>query len=231
MNAARRRQIAALLDARFREAGTEARAVGSKAYMKSDLEFYGVTMPDVRRIVREIVEAQAELDREDLLDVARRMFATDNFDLRTGAVALLEAKADLLSPQDLPALIEWVTAASCWAHVDFLATKVFPPPLAKLSEKRQADQIRRWAKSRDLWIRRTALLVQHDALKHGGGDFDLFTEIASPMLTEQVFWIRKAIGWVLREVSKKRPALVRQFIRAHGAEMSGLTRREAEKYL
>jgi 3-methyladenine DNA glycosylase AlkD len=59
----------------------------------------------------------------------------------------------------------------------------------------------------------------------------LFAEIAAPMLEEKEFFIRKAIGWVLREVSKKRPALVFDFIREHGARASGLTRREAMKYL
>jgi 3-methyladenine DNA glycosylase AlkD len=231
MNATRRRAIVRELDARFRAEGTADRARGSKAYMKSDLAFYGVTSPQVRQAARDVVHANPELDREDAVHLARALFATDNFDLRSGAVAILEKKAHLLEPDDLPALIALVTDASCWAHVDWLATKVFPPPLAKRTTKARADQIRRWAKSPDLWIRRTALLVQHDELKKGGGDFDLFAAIAAPMLEERVFWIRKAIGWILREVSKKRPALVRGFIREHGERMSGLTRREAEKYL
>ena len=80
-------------------------------------------------------------------------------------------------------------------------------------------------------MRRTALLAQLRALRHGGGDFALFAEIAAPMLEEREFFIRKAIGWVLREVSKKRPELVRDFLAEHGARASGLTRREASKYL
>jgi 3-methyladenine DNA glycosylase AlkD len=51
------------------------------------------------------------------------------------------------------------------------------------------------------------------------------------MLPEKEFFIRKAIGWVLRETARRRPELVRRFIAAHGAEMSGLTRREASKYV
>ena len=63
------------------------------------------------------------------------------------------------------------------------------------------------------------------------GDFALFAEIAGPMLEEKEFFVRKAIGWVLREVSKKRPALVRDFLLAHGSRASGVTWREATKYL
>jgi 3-methyladenine DNA glycosylase AlkD len=51
------------------------------------------------------------------------------------------------------------------------------------------------------------------------------------MLHEREFFIRKAIGWVLREVSKKRPSLVQEFLREHGERASGLTMREATKYL
>ena len=92
-------------------------------------------------------------------------------------------------------------------------------------------RLRTWARDRDFWVRRTALLAQLRALRHGGGDFALFAEIAAPMLEEREFFIRKAIGWVLREVSKKRPELVRDFLAEHGARASGLTRREASKYL
>jgi 3-methyladenine DNA glycosylase AlkD len=73
--------------------------------------------------------------------------------------------------------------------------------------------------------------VQLDALRRGGGDFPLFARLAEGMIEEREFFIRKAIGWVLREVSKKRPALVAAFLRDHGARASGLTVREASKYL
>ena len=89
--------------------------------------------------------------------------------------------------------------------------------------------LRRWARDRDFWVRRTALLAQLDALRRGGGDFDLFAEIAAPMLGEKEFFIRKALGWVLREVSKKRPALSHAFLRRHLGALSGLTLREGAK--
>jgi hypothetical protein len=68
-------------------------------------------------------------------------------------------------------------------------------------------------------------------LSHERGDFDLFARLAVGMLDEREFFIRKAIGWVLREVSKKRSKLVFEFLRAHRDEVSGLTLREGAKYL
>jgi 3-methyladenine DNA glycosylase AlkD len=61
--------------------------------------------------------------------------------------------------------------------------------------------------------------------------FSVFAVLAVPMLGEKEFFIRKAIGWVLREVSKKDPAAVAAFLREHRADVSGLTMREGAKYL
>jgi 3-methyladenine DNA glycosylase AlkD len=91
--------------------------------------------------------------------------------------------------------------------------------------------LRRWAGDEDFWVRRTALLAQLDELRAGGGDFALFGELAVPMLGEKEFFIRKAIGWILRDTSKRRPELVRDFVAEHGGAMSGLTFREATRRL
>jgi 3-methyladenine DNA glycosylase AlkD len=68
-------------------------------------------------------------------------------------------------------------------------------------------------------------------LRAGAGHFALFAGFASTMIEEKEFFIRKAIGWVLREVSKKRPELVEPFLSRHIAVVSGLTLREGSKYL
>ena len=88
-----------------------------------------------------------------------------------------------------------------------------------------------WARDDNFWVRRTALLAQLRQLSHEAGDFALFARLAAPMLGEREFFIRKAIGWVLREVSKKRPTLVFRFLRDHREEVSALTLSEGAKYL
>ncbi|HWO09088.1 MAG TPA: DNA alkylation repair protein, partial [Polyangiaceae bacterium] len=71
----------------------------------------------------------------------------------------------------------------------------------------------------------------HDALRAGGGDFEHFARLAASMLGEREFFIRKAIGWVLRSVASKRPALVARFVAEHLESLSGLTYREATRAL
>ncbi|HET9932655.1 MAG TPA: DNA alkylation repair protein, partial [Polyangiaceae bacterium] len=88
-----------------------------------------------------------------------------------------------------------------------------------------------WATDENFWVRRTALLSFHDALLAGNGDFDHFERIATPMLVEREFFIRKAIGWVLRSTTRRAPELVIGFVERHAREMSTLTFHEATRRL
>ncbi len=214
---------------RFRAEGTPERAQGNKAYLKSTLLFYGVPQPGIRRAAGDYLRAHPLRDAADLRAVCRALYATEEHELWSVAIALLEKQRALLQASDLPWLVDLVRRSAGWAYVDWLAAKVVPAPLAKTS--RPETRVRRWARDPDLWVRRTALLCQLDALRHGGGDFALFEEIAAPMLVEKEFFIRKAIGWVLRDVARKRPALVRGFVSRHRGAMSGLTLREATRHL
>jgi 3-methyladenine DNA glycosylase AlkD len=144
-------------------------------------------------------------------------------------VVLLERKLPLLEERDAEWLVTLVRKSGCWAHVDYLATTIVGGLVARYPAL--LKRLPKWAKDDDFWVRRTALLAQLGQLRRGGGDFALFTRLAVPMLEEREFFIRKAIGWVLREVSKKQPALVRAFLDEHEEQCSGTTLREAKKYL
>ena len=213
----------------LKAAGTPARAKSEQAYLKSDLTFYGTAMPDIRRIAVEYAKAHPELDRRALRSIAEAAWKTDVFELRSVALALLDRKKGLLEERDLPWLLDLVDGSQTWALVDWLAATIIGDVVGRSPASLRWLPI--WAKQKNFWIRRTALLVQLNTLKRGEGDWELFTRLAAGMLDEKEFFIRKAIGWVLREVSKKRPALVYAFIRAHRDEMSGLTLREGAKYL
>jgi 3-methyladenine DNA glycosylase AlkD len=89
----------------------------------------------------------------------------------------------------------------------------------------------RWAQDEDFWLRRSALLAQLVPLRRGEGDFARFGRYADATLGEREFFIRKAIGWVLRETGKKRPALVYAWLRPRADRASGVTVHEAVRYL
>ncbi len=95
---------------------------------------------------------------------------------------------------------------------------------------RAESRLDRWAVDRDFWVRRAALLAMLEPLKHGAS-FRRFAGYADGMLDETEFFIRKAIGWVLRETGKRRPQEVFDWIAPRTARVSGVTIREAVKYL
>jgi len=214
---------------RYREAGSSARAAADKAYLKSELRFYGATVPEIRRAADDFAREHRDLTRAELRGIVNELWSTDVYELRSAGIALLSRYSALLEERDLPWLIGFVRRSQTWAHVDWLAADVIG---GVVGESRTALRVlRTWARDESFWVRRTALLAQLRQLSHERGDFALFARLATTMLGEREFFIRKAIGWVLREVSKKRPTLVFEFLREHRSEVAGLTLSEGAKYL
>lgn len=224
--------IARDVEARLSAVGDPASAAQQRRYMKNAMRFHGVPNAALKAEARRVWKEHPELGHDGAIAVLRALWATEWWDLRLLGVFLLDLrKKKILGPADLGLLVELCRDAACWAHVDEIATHLVGGAVLEKHPEERA-RLRVWARDPDsFWVRRTALLAQLRALRAGGGDFELFEEIAVPMLGEQEFFVRKAIGWVLRDVSKKRPELVRAFVERHGERMSGLTRREATKYL
>jgi len=214
---------------RLRRAGSAARATGEKAYLKSDLRFWGTGQEPIRAAVRDYSRAHSDLTRAELRAVGEALYATRVHELRASAIGVLERNRETLIDRDLPWLIGLVRQSRSWAYVDWLAPKVIGDVIAR--DPRSRKRLSVWAKDDDFWVRRAALLAEHDALRSGGGDFALWSRIAASMLDEREFFIRKAIGWVLREVSKQRPDLTFEFLRKHRERVSRLSLLEGAKYL
>jgi 3-methyladenine DNA glycosylase AlkD len=206
------------LESELRAVGDPERAAGAKAYLKSDLEFLGVAARPLRGVAGAFLDDHPEIDRPALVALVRALWDRPLYDLRAVAVGLLDLLEDLLR------------RSKTWALVDWLCTKV-AAPLVERDPPKAAPVLKRWSGDEDFWIRRASLLAQLPALRAGGGDFGLFASFASRMVEEKEFFIRKAIGWVLRDVSRKRPELAFEFLREHAREVSGLTLREGSKYL
>jgi alkylated DNA nucleotide flippase Atl1/3-methyladenine DNA glycosylase AlkD len=223
------REVAAIAEI-LRPLGTAKRAAGSKAYLKSDLNFYGLDNSTLRRAAKAWLREHRDLDREDLVRVVAALWRKPVFELRAFAVELLVARQQLLEARDLDLLEDLLRRSRTWAFVDWIAPHVVGP----LCLRRPAEvgrRLDRWAKDSDFWLRRAALLTLLVPLRQGAGDWQRFARHADAMLDEREFFIRKAIGWMLREVGKKRPKLVVTFLAPRLDRVSGLTLREAVKYL
>jgi 3-methyladenine DNA glycosylase AlkD len=183
----------------------------------------------MRQIVRTMKREHAGLDRRRLVGLVSILWSRSLFEHRMMAVLLLEAFEPVLSPADIK-LLEWLIRQSkTWAFVDELAIVITGPLVERSSEL--LPVLDRWVEDDDFWLRRSAMLALLRPLRRGDGDFRRFTRYAEATLNEREFFIRKAIGWVLRETAKKRPDLVYQWLLPRCAVASGVTVREAVKYL
>lgn len=214
------------IEAHLREVGTPARAEGAKRYLKSSLEHLGAGVPQVRADASSA--AKPIPSHDELLALARALWAKPVHERRLCAAFLLEARVDLLRSRDLPTIQRFVRESKTWALVDVLAASVLGRLLVCHPEA--AIQLDRWATDEDFWVRRSALLSQIRPLRAGAA-FDRFAGYAEAMLDEREFFIRKAIGWVLREAGKTRSDEVYRWLLPRAARASGVTMREAVKYL
>jgi 3-methyladenine DNA glycosylase AlkD len=217
------------IDATLRQLGTAERAVHEKAYLKSALRHYGVTVPAIRKVAKEVVGRNPTLEHDQLVGLVEALWSADVHERRMVAVELLDLRSDLLGPADLALLERLLRSATTWALVDGLAASVVGALVDRYPVL--GATLDRWAIDTDFWIRRSALLALLGPLRRGGGDFDRFARYADSMLADREFFIRKAIGWVLRETAKQRPDLVYDWLLPRADRASAVTIREAVKPL
>ena len=216
--------------AALRDAADPARAPQQQAYMKSAMPFFGVGVPQCRRIAGAVFKAHPLADagawEAAILDLWRNAAHREE---RYAAVELLLHKpcARWLEPARLPLIEELVVTGAWWDYVDAIAARGVGAMLAAHPRPVKAA-LRAWAHDDDIWKRRTAILAQLKARQ--ATDTALLADTIRPSIGEPEFFLRKGIGWALREYSKTDPAWVTAFVRSH-AGLSPLTRREALKHL
>ncbi len=220
--------LVAQLDRALRLAGDPERALKEKSYLKSPLAHYGASVSAIRRAVSDVF-GNGTLARRRLLNVVRLLWSSPVHEQRMAAVVLLEEHAGLLEPDDLSVLEAMIRGSFTWAYVDGLSAHAVGTLVERHPEL--ADELDRWAGDESFWVRRASMLALLLCLREGGGDWKRFTRYADAMLDEKEFFIRKAIGWVLRETSKKRPERVRRYVASRLDRLSGLTFSEAIKRL
>ena len=108
----------------FLAAGSPQRAPDEKAYLKSDLDFFGTDLPTTRASARAFKRAHPELTHDELLSLVAALWGTTSHELRSIGIALLELYPDRLSPADMAFLEGLLRRSRTWAYVDWVATKV-----------------------------------------------------------------------------------------------------------
>lgn len=222
-------RFALQIDTALRGQARPERAEHEKAYLKSRLEHYGVSVPAIRSVARAFASQHPGLRHDELLALVDALWGTPVHERRMVAVELLDVYHQRLGSQDVFLLERLLQESQTWALVDPLAASVAGRLVADHPEL--GPELDRWAEDDDFWVRRAALLAHLGPLRRGDGDFDRFARYADAMLGDQEFFVRKAIGWVLRDTARKRPDLVFDWLLPRASRASSVTIREAVKPL
>jgi len=199
-------------------------AEGARRYMKSDLPYLGVRMPDLRRAWRVVFdEHPVESEREFDLELAELWNEAEYREERYTALALLERYPQWVSLELLERLI---VQGAWWDYVDTIAHRV--GDLLR-RDPDVAQHMRAWSRDENLWKRRVSIICQLGF--KGGTDLALLYDCIEPNLDDREALVRKAIGWALRDYAWHDPHEVDRYVRGHADRLSPLSRREATKNL
>ncbi|WP_189389624.1 DNA alkylation repair protein [Streptomyces sp. SDr-06] len=210
--------------------GTPRRAAWDRDYLRSDLVHLGVAIPDLRRAVNATRRRLPPPTRADALALADLLWTSSVYEHRQAAVHLLTHDAALLTPADLVTVEAMVRAAHTWALVDTLAIHAAGAIMLQNGEA-AGVALDRWAVDTDFWLRRSALLALIPGIRAAEPDLKRLGSYADAMVDETEFFIRKAIGWVLRETSRRDSRFVTAWVEPRIDRISGVTLREAVRRL
>ncbi len=212
------------------ELADPAKAPAMQAYMKSAMHFRGVPKPERSTLLKGVLADHILTDRVIFSATVLQLWRTAEFREERYAAIDLSGYRPYRRWQDpdlLPVYEEMIVSGAWWDFVDEVAIRRIGPILREYRD-RVTPTMLAWAHDGDLWRRRTAIICQVGAKEDT--DMDLLTRAIEPSIAEPEFFLRKGIGWALREYAKTAPDWVRCFVDDHPG-LSGLSRREALKHL
>lgn len=196
------------------------------AYMKHRFAFLGVPAPARRAAQKPTLDALSDATGDELVAFARACWSDDTArELQYAAADALRRHNKALDAGHLPALAELITTRPWWDTVDALATHAVGPLVARHPELSVAMD--GWIDGDDLWLARTAIL--HQLLWKERTDPERLFAYADRRAADTDFFIRKALGWALRQYARTDPDAVRAYVESRAERLSPLTRREALK--
>lgn len=201
-------------------------------YMKSAMAYYGVNAPVQKRLWRELIHDQPPRSCDDVRAAALDLWRGARFrEERYAAIALTDHRLfrPCLTLEALPMLEEMIVTGAWWDYVDVIASH-HVGTILRNEPAFMKPLLRRWSRDRaSVWKRRAAILSQLRFREDT--DLGLLYGCIEPNIGNREFFIRKAIGWALRQYAWVNPREVERYVAAHEDRLSPLTLREATKNL
>lgn len=228
-------ELVRLVRRRIAEVADPGRAPRMQAYMRSSMPYRGVTSVPLRALCRKVYDAHPLPDRASWESCVRTLWDDAGYrEERYAAMALTSHRLYRAhqDPETLGLYRHLVVSGAWWDFVDSLASHNVGAILAT-HPLDVTPTMRAWAVDDDLWLRRTAILCQLQ--RKEATDVDLLRATLEVNLEGSrfgsEFFVRKAVGWALRQHARVDPDWVRAFVARHQDRLSGLSRREALKHL
>lgn len=212
----------------LQERADPVRAAGIQAYMKSALPSLGVRVPEVRALVASAVSAAPFDSADQLRATALELWRSSTF--REERYAAIDLTANRVVARDLamlPVYEEMILNGAWWDFADGVAGRICG--LLQAHRPHMTAVLLAWSTDADFWVRRASITAQLKAKK--ATDSALLGRVIEANLADPEFFIRKAIGWALREYAKTDPDWVAAFVAQHASAISPLSRREALRRL
>lgn len=207
------------------------RKVKIAGYLKtSSLEFIGVELPTIHRIVKTRIKG---MNVEDMPEVMADLWKIETFETRLAAIDVMKEFAKKGSVGIALEIVDsWINDADTWAITDSLCSPCIGSLI--LRDFKVEGVLKFWRISDNFWRRRCSVLPYlHLALKtqYMSEFSSKIFEAVTPHISDEEFFVGKAAGWVLRELSKREPDLVREYFEIHRNKMTKLVIREGSKKL
>ena len=208
----------------LRALGSPERAEQEKRYQKSRWDHWGVSLPKMDVAIKETL---GELSQQDALKLCRRLWREPVWDLRIVSGRILARKSIAPDAKVWGFVTERMADLDGWAVADNLASGA---ARCLIEDPGRLDVVETWIERQHLWTRRAGLVFTLPWTKEKR-DPERMLGWAARLAEDREWFIQKAIGWWLRELSKRDPKRVRRFLNEHGEKLRAVARREATKYL
>ncbi len=210
---------------KFKEHRNEENSLAMKAYMKDRFEFLGIKSPLRKELQKEFLK---NIDKEASINknLVKLLWNENSREFQYLAMDYLVKVKKQLQKEDITFMEELITTKSWWDSVDLIASHLVGE-ICKMYPDLVDEYILKWSTDENMWLRRTSILYQ---LKYKGNlDTENLEKVIKVNINDKEFFIRKSIGWALREYSKTNKEWVRNFI--NNNKLSSLSIKEASKYL
>ncbi len=193
--------------------------------MRDQFEYLGIKSPQFSALLKDFIK-QNGLPPLDKLDViSRELWSLPQREFQYAETSLIGRLENKLEPEFITTLEYLLVTKPWWDTVDTIAGNAVGTHFKRFPKVRE-KYLKKWRKSDNFWLHRTALLFQLGYKKET--DFDLLCEIIQENLGSDEFFINKAIGWALRQYAWTDPKSVKKFAKATKG-LHPLSRREALK--